>query len=282
MTIRTLIVDDEAPTRASLHDLCATQGDLQVVGECSSASQAIKRLCMGGVDLLLLDVQLGPLTGFDVLHEVPALRAPLVIFITAFDQHAVRAFEENALDYLLKPVGEDRFRKAVERARQQMSRGAVANMYDHLRAALVPLQRALHAASDGPNGHNRIVAERDGAFHVIDMALIEYIEVEAHSNYVAIRLVADEGSYLKRGTMQSIGALLDASQFLRIRRNCIVNLAHVARIERGTDDFAIILKTGLRLLVGRSFRHAVAEFVRTGRVGHTTPQAAAAAESQRV
>jgi two-component system, LytTR family, response regulator len=182
----------------------------------------------------------------------------------------VRAFEENALDYLLKPVGEDRFRKAVERARQQMSRGAVGNMYDHLRAALVPLQRALHAASDGSASQPRIVAERDGAFHVIDMHLIEVIEVEAHSNYVAIRLVGGDGSYLKRGTMQSIGSLLDPAQFLRVRRNCIVNLAHVARIERGTDDFAIILKTNRRLLVGRSFRHAVAEFVRTGRVSQAS------------
>lgn len=276
MTIRTLIVDDEAPTRASLQDLCASQSDLQVVGECSSASQAIKRLCMGGVDLLLLDVQLGPLTGFDVLHEVPPLRAPLVIFITAFDQHAVRAFEENALDYLLKPVGEERFRKAIERARQQMSRGAVENLYDHLRAALVPLQRAMHAASDGSTSPPRIVADRDGAFHLIDVDLIEVIEVETHSNYVAIRLVGGDGPYLKRGTMQSIGSLLDASQFLRIRRNCIVNLAHVARIERGTDDFSIILKTNRRLLVGRSFRHAVAEFVRTGRVGHSSPPGAAA------
>jgi two-component system LytT family response regulator len=221
---------------------------------------------MGGIDLVLLDVQLGPLTGFDVLHEIPTLRAPLVIFITAFDRHAVRAFEENAVDYLLKPVAEDRFRKAIERARQQLSHGSVTGMYDHLRAALAPLQRSLQAAN-GSVAPPRLVAERDGAFHVIDTNLIEFIEVEPGSNYIAIRLLGDDGTYLKRGTMQAIGQTLDTSQFLRIRRNCIVNLAQVARIERGGDDFVVVLKTDRRLPVGRSYRQVMSEFVRTGRLG---------------
>jgi len=264
MGIRTLIVDDEAPTRHSLHDLCAKQTDLQVVGECSGASDAIRRLYSGGVDLLLLDVQLGPFTGFDVLHEVPSLRAPLVIFVTAFDQHAVRAFEENAVDYLLKPVGEDRFRKAVERARQHLTRGSVEQIHEHLRAALTPLQHALQV-SGAKNALSRLVAERDGAFHLIDTSLVEAIEAEA--NYVSIKLAGDDARYVKRGTMQALTQLLDSSQFMRIRRNCIVNLLHVARIERGADDFVVVTKNGRRLLVGRSYRHAVSEFVRTSRVG---------------
>ncbi len=265
--IRTLIVDDEAPTRDALHDLCAKHSDLRIVGECGGASQAIQRLCAGGIDLLLLDVQLGPFTGFDVLNEVPPLRAPLVIFVTAFDQHAVRAFEESAIDYLLKPVGEDRFRKAIERARQHMSRGGVERMYDHLRAALTPLQHALRVTSHAP-ALPRLVAERDNAFHVIDIDLIEVIEVEPGSNYLAIRVAGDDAPYIKRGTLQAIAQALDGAQFLRIRRNCIANLAHVSRIERRQDDFVLILKTGRQWLVGRSYRHLVADFVRTSRAGH--------------
>ena len=265
MSIRTLIVDDEAPTRHSLHDLCVKQADLQIVGECSGASDAIRRLSNGGVDLMLLDIQLGPFTGFDVLQEVPALRAPLVIFVTAYDRHAVRAFEENAIDYLLKPVGEDRFRKAVERARQHLTRGSVDHVYDHLRAALTPLQHALQTGGVRGSAVPRLVAERDDAFHVIDPGLVEVIE--AQSNYVAIRLAGDETPYIKRGTLQSMGQLLDTHQFMRIRRNCIVNLFHVARIERDADDFVVVTRSGRQLVVGRSYRHAVAEFVRTSRTG---------------
>jgi two-component system, LytTR family, response regulator len=264
MSIRTLIVDDEAPTRHSLHDLCAKQADLQIVGECSGASDAIRRLSSGGVDLLLLDIQLGPFTGFDVLHEVPTLRAPLVIFVTAYDQHAVRAFEENAVDYLLKPVGEDRFRKAVERARLHLTRGSADYLYDHLRAALRPLQQALQAGGPVP----RLVAERDNAFHVIDPNLVEAIE--AQRNYVAIRLAGDERPYITRGTLQAMGQLLDTHQFMRIRRNYLVNLLHVARIERDMDDFVIVTRSDQRLAVGRSYRHAVAEFVRNSRPGRPT------------
>ena len=267
MAIRTLIVDDEAPTRASIRDLCSTQSDMQVVGECGNASQAIQRLSAGGVDLLLLDVQLGPMTGFDVLHEVPSLRMPLVIFITAFDRHAVRAFEESAVDYLLKPVGEERFRKAIERARQQLARGAASSVYDRLRAALVPLERTLSNTGNG-SALARVVAERDGAFHVIDASLIELIEVEPNSNYLAIRVLDEAAPFTKRDTMHSICHSLDAAQFLRVRRNCTVNLAHVARIERGVDDFIVVLKTGRRVPVGRSYRQAIADFVRTSRASH--------------
>lgn len=271
--IRTFIVDDEAPARNWLHDLCVQQADVEVIGQCGTASQAIQRLGKGGIDLLLLDIQLGPFSGFDVLHKVPPLRAPLVIFVTAFDRHAVRAFEENAVDYLLKPVSADRFAKAMERVRQHISRGLVADLYGKLSAALVPLQRAVNASREG-YGLARIVAERDGAFHVIDVEAIELIESEA--NYVLIRIEEEPEPYRKRGTLQEIGTSLDAKQYLRIRRDCIVNLAHVSRIERGTVDFAVILKSGRRILVGRSYRRTLAEFIRTSRSATSLPSGKAA------
>ena len=273
MSIRVLIVDDEAPTRQLLSDLCHNQRDLHLVDPCSSATAAIKRLAGGGVDLLLLDIQLGPLTGFDVLHEVPPLRMPLVIFVTAYEQHAVRAFEERAIDYLLKPVNEVRFNKAIERARQQLARPAdMAGLQDQLRAALLPLQRAVLAATHR-DSLPYLVAERQGAYHVIGVQQIEYIDVEAESNYVSVHVAGESDPCLKRDTLQALISALDSREFLRVRRNCIVNLEHVERIERVHDDYHMVLKTGLRVTVGRSYRQAVSTFLRASSAQATPPAA---------
>ena len=130
--IRTLIVDDEAPARQWLRSLCSKNPLLQVVGECSTAADAAQRLRTTQVDLLLLDIRLGPHNGFQVLEHVPPTVTPLVIIVTAFDEYAVRAFEKNAVDYLLKPVSEERFRASIERVRRQLGTGLTTELREQI------------------------------------------------------------------------------------------------------------------------------------------------------
>lgn len=263
--IRTLIVDDEAPARQWLRALCAKHPDIEVVGECANAPQAAQKLRVGGIDLLLLDIQLGPQTGFQVLENVAPGSLPLVVFVTAYDQYAVRAFEKNAVDYLLKPVRDDRFRATLERVRRQLQGGLTREIRAAIHAALGPLERAFHE-SRSASAPERLIAQRDEAFHLIDPRDVELLE--ASGNYVLIHVAAPGEPYSARSTLQSFEELVDPASFLRVSRSAIVNLAHVARIERDTDSaFCFIARSGRRIAVGRSYRKKIAEFVRaSGRV----------------
>lgn len=258
--IRTLIVDDEAPARRWLRSLCAKHADLAIIAECATAAQATHKLRAGGVDLLLLDVRLGPYTGFDILDDVPEARVPIVVFVTAYDQHAIRAFETNAIDYLLKPVSEERFRKTVERVREQMASGLVSHVRTELRATLASLEKSLYGPRD-LSRLPRIVGERDNAFHPLAVDEIEFIDV--FGNDVMIHTVGDPRPYSRRSTLQDIGSQLGSRDFLRISRACVVNLGCVTRIERDAHSaFWFVLKSGRQLPVGRTYRHKIAEFVR--------------------
>lgn len=258
--IRTLIVDDEAPARQWLRTLCAKHADVEVVGECSNAPQAAQKLRGGTVDLLLLDIQLGPQTGFQVLENMASGSLPLVVFVTAYDQYAVRAFEKNAVDYLLKPVRDDRFRATLERVRSQLQGGLAGEIRAAIHAALGPLEQAFQDR-ETTSTPERLIAQRGDAFHVIDPRDVELLE--ASGNYVLIHVAGSGEPYSTRSTLQSFEELVDPAGFLRISRSAIVNLAHVARIERDADSaFCFVARSGRRLSVGRSYRRKISEFVR--------------------
>lgn len=263
--IRTLIVDDEAPARQWLRSLCAKHSDVEVVGESSNVPQAAQKLRAGAIDLLLLDIQLGPQTGFQVLENLPAGSLPLVVFVTAYDQYAVRAFEKNAVDYLLKPVRDERFRATLERVRTQLQGGLTGEIRAAIHAALGPLERAFHDQQT-MSTPERLIAQRGDAFHVIDPSDVEVLE--ASGNYVLVHVAGAGEPYSTRSTLQSFEELVDPANFLRISRSTIVNLAHVARIERDADSaFCFVARSGRRLSVGRSYRRRIADFVRaSGRV----------------
>lgn len=261
--LRTLIVDDEAPARQWLRTLCSKHPQVQIVGECSTAPEAAQKLRTLPVDLLLLDIRLGPHSGFQVLDDVPPQSTPVVVIVSSFDHYAVRAFEKNALDYLLKPVSEERFRATIDRVQRQLSRGLTLELREQVSAAIGALQQALREAQPAAKT-GRLVGERGGTFYLVDPADVEYLE--SSGNYVLIHTVEQqEQPYSMRSTLQGLEERLDPGTFLRISRSAIVNLAHVTSIERDSDSaFSFLLGKSGRVAVGRTYRTRVAEFVRSG------------------
>jgi two-component system LytT family response regulator len=260
MPIRTLIVDDEAPARQWLRRLCSKAADVQVVGECATAGEASRALRSTAIDLLLLDIQLGPHNGFQVLDGVPFSAVPQLVFVTAHDQYAVRAFDRRAIDYLLKPVPEDRFRESLERVRRHLRGGLASEVQAAMREMIGPLERTL-LAQRVRRHIERLTAERDDAYRVIECRTIATLE--AQGNYVQVTEAGDPRPSLMRGTMQSIHDVLDPELFVRVNRSVIVNLSYVERIERDVDSHLVfVMRDGRRFNVGRTFHAQVAQLLR--------------------
>jgi two-component system LytT family response regulator len=234
--LRVLIVDDEDPARSLIRELLAGEEGIEVVGECRNGFEAVKAVAELSPDLLFLDIQMPKLTGFEVLELVG--REPAVVFVTAFDEHALRAFEVNAVDYLLKPVAAERFRAALARARERVQ-GRVST----------PVAELVQAARP-PGGTLERVLVRDGArVAVIPVAELDY--AEAQDDYVALH--ARGKVHLKQQTLANLEAGLDASRFVRIHRSYLLNLDRLARIEsEGGEARSAVLADGTRLPVSRA------------------------------
>jgi two-component system LytT family response regulator len=234
--IRVAIVDDEALARGILRELLAAHQDVEITAECANGFEAVKVVSDLKPDLLLLDIQMPKLDGFDVL-ELVGVDIP-VIFITAYDEYAIRAFEVHAIDYLLKPFSAERLAEALERARARMvprERPSVQQLVSTARPDRTPLQRILI---------------RDRAdVHVIPVGKIDYLE--SQDDYVAVK--AGGKTYLKEQTLAELEALLDPGGFVRIHRRYILNLSRLAKIELAVTDSRIaILTDGTQLPVSRS------------------------------
>ena len=236
MSVRVLIVDDEPIARRRLEALLAGEPSVEIVGESEdgeSALQAIRRL---RPDLVFLDVQMPGLDGFDVIELLGRDECPAVIFVTAYDQYAMRAFDAHAVDYLLKPFGADRFERALERARARLGEPR----------AMPEMAAEARPAGDRPQ---RFVVKDGARVHVIPVAKLDY--VAAQDDYVALH--SEGRSYLKQQPIAAVEALLDPASFVRIHRSAIVNLERVARIEPyGKESRIAILSDGARLPVSRS------------------------------
>ncbi len=232
--IRAVIVDDEELARQVLHELIAAHAEIEIVGECKNGFEAVKAISELKPDLVFLDIQMPKLDGFEVLELTGTDMA--IVFTTAYDEFALKAFEVHAVDYLLKPFGADRFEKAVAQAREKLGR---------------PVHIAeLAQASRGPGEFLERIVVRDGArVHVIPVEKLDY--AEAQDDYVAL---ASEGhKHLKQQTIASLEASLDPSRFLRIHRSYLVNLERVAKVEPyGKDSKVAVLKDGTRLPVSRA------------------------------
>jgi two-component system LytT family response regulator len=234
--LRVAIVDDEELARGYLRELLEAHGDLQIVAECANGFEAVKAIGETGPDLLFLDVQMPKLDGFEVLELIERDRAPVVVFVTAYDQYAMRAFDAQAVDYLLKPFDAARFERALERARARLGE----------RRTLPDLGAAARPAGERPQ---RLVVKDGARVHVIPIGKLDY--VEAQDDYVALH--SEGKSYLKQQPIAEIESLLDPAAFVRIHRSAIVNLERVARIEPyGKDSRIAILADGKRLPVSRS------------------------------
>ena len=234
--LRVLIVDDEALARQVLREYLEALPDVQVLGECANGFEAVKAIAERAPDLVLLDVQMPKLDGFEVIELLG--RAIPVVFTTAYDQYALRAFDVHAVDYLLKPFDEARFAEALTRARARILARDVAPM-DALvadaRPRLGPLERVLI---------------RDGSqVHVLPVDRIDY--VEAQDDYVCFK--ADGKDYLKDQTMAALETVMDPARFVRIHRSYLLNIERIARVELYAKDSRVaILRDGRRLPVSRA------------------------------
>jgi len=234
--MRVIVVDDEELARALLRELLAAYEDIEIVAECGNGFEAVKAVTEKKPDLLLLDVQMPKLDGFDVLELIGA-DVP-VIFTTAFDQYAIKAFQVHAVDYLLKPFGAERLAEALVRARSRiMSRETLPAkaLVSEARTARSPLERILI---------------RDKAdVHVIPVAKIDYFE--AQDDYVSLKV--GDRNFLKEQTLSELEQLLDPGRFVRIHRRYLLNVARLVRIEQSvTDSRVAILHDGTELPISRS------------------------------
>jgi two-component system, LytTR family, response regulator len=262
--IRTLIVEDETPARQWLRTLCARIPDVRIIGECATAGEASRALRTSTVDLLLLDIQLGAHTGFHVLDGVACSAVPSLVFVTAHDQYAVRAFDRRAVDYLLKPVREDRFRESLERVRRQLRGGMTSEIQSAVRESIMPLEQSL-LSQRTHSFAERLIAERDGAYRVVECRRMATLESDA--NYVRVTEEGVAEPAILRGTLQGLADILDPNQFLRVNRFVIVNLAHVDRIERDVDSHLVfVMKDARRFAVGRAFAGDVQRVMRLGAI----------------
>jgi two-component system, LytTR family, response regulator len=234
--MRVLVVDDEALARQVLREYLEGMAGVEVLGECANGFDAVKAIAERSPDLVFLDVQMPKLDGFEVLEL--AGRATPVVFVTAYDEFAVRAFEVHAVDYLLKPFSPERVGEAIERARARLGRGAE------------PVPVAALRGEGRPAGPLERILVRDGTrVHVIDLDDLDF--VQAQDDYVCFHAAGKE--YLKEQPLAEVEGLLDATRFVRIHRSFILNIERIARVEPLTRDSRIvILKDGRRLPISRT------------------------------
>ena len=234
--LRVAIVDDEAPARAILREYLEQEPGAEVVAECANGFEAVQAVANLKPDLLLLDVQMPKLDGFEVLELIE--KDVAVVFVTAYDQYALKAFEVHAVDYLLKPFGPERLTQALARVRARLmpgSRPAPEPLAPRLQVARHPITRVLI---------------RDGAnVHIVPLVKIDYFE--AQDDYVAIH--AERRTYLKEQTMGQMEAMLEPRQFVRIHRSYLLNLDRLAKVEATDKDSRVaILRDDTRLPISRS------------------------------
>ena len=240
--LRVLIVDDEPLARRGLVVRLERMGAIEIVGEASSGEEAVDAIERLKPDVVLLDVQMPELDGFDVVDAIGIDAMPITIFVTAHDAHAIRAFEANALDYLLKPVDDERFVRAIERARQRVvERGA--------HEKIVSLGGMLNQRKEP-----RIALRDRGRIIVLPYTDVDWIAAEG--DYV--RVFSKGRGYLVRHTMTAMEARLDPRAFARIHRSTIVNIARVREIRpQGDREYVVVLTDGTKLKMSRGYREAL-------------------------
>ena len=285
MPIRVLIADDEPLARRRLVRFLRAEPDVEIVAECAGGAAAVTALAEHEIDLALLDVQMPDMDGFEVVSAHLAARGadrmPPVVFVTAYDEYAIRAFEVHALDYLLKPVTAERFQAAFKRARDHMERVRAAQAGRRLKAMLEQVLAGERAADGGVAGlsaiaaawaggsssaatasvpqtaqqqgqyADRITIKTDGRVFVIKVSDVDWFE--AQGNYV--RVHAGKAAHLIRETITAVEASLNPAQFARIHRSTIVNLDRIRELQPWfAGDYLVILKDGTQLKLSRTFR----------------------------
>jgi len=249
--IRILIVDDEPPARARLRRLLESEDGVDLLAECANGADAIAAIERDAPDLVFLDVQMPGLDGFHVLEALDVARLPAIVFVSGFDEYALHAFDVHAVDYLLKPVGRERFRTALARARERLALGDAAAPDARL-LALVAELRAARASRE------RLAVRHEGRVQFVRVGDVDW--VEAAANYV--RLHARSGVFVLRESMKSMEARLPSDSFLRIHRSTIVNFDRVREIQPWFHgEYIALLTDGTRLVVGQAYAGRLRELM---------------------
>jgi len=265
MKLQTITVDDERVALRRLARLLARAGDVEIVAECSDGPAAVAAIRQHQPDIVFLDVQMPGMTGFEVLRALKDVRLPIVIFVTAYDEFALQAFEARALDYLLKPFGEARVEQALERARLCIRGGAAREEHSAQLAGLL-------AAAQRRPGHGALLVKRDDRVLVLQPPEIDWIESDG--DYVRIHAGAE--THFTRMKLTEIERRLAPEGFVRIHRSRLVNLSHVKEfrpLSRGAS--VVVMKNGTRLDASYAYLKEMQEDV----TGRTPPMPARRASS---
>ncbi|HXG94601.1 MAG TPA: LytTR family DNA-binding domain-containing protein [Blastocatellia bacterium] len=247
--IRTLIVDDEPLARERLRDMLKGDSQIEVIAECANGHDAIETILKHMPDLVFLDVEMPGMDGFAVLEAIDPDNLPAIIFVTAYDQYAVRAFEVYALDYLLKPFDQERFDRALARAKAHITSERSESLNDRV-------LKALEQIKNRPVHLERLVIKMNGHIFFVKTEEIEWFEAEG--NYV--RLHAGKDSYLLRDTISALESQLDPKKFVRVHRSAIVNLDRIQELQPWFHgEYRIILKDGVELTLSRNYREKLHE-----------------------
>lgn len=249
--MRVLIVDDEPLARKRIKRMLAGDAEVEIVGDCASGHEALAMIRDREPDLVFLDIQMPEMDGFSVLKAVAPDRMPLIIFVTAYDQYALRAFEFYALDYLLKPFDRRRFEKAMQRARERI----LKEKGDELNQRTIALLEEIKARS---HHLSRLVVKAGGRVFFIKTEEIDWIEAEG--KYV--RLHVGKESHLLREAISSLEAQLDPAKFLRIHRSTIVNIDRIRELQPWFhNEYRVILRDGTELMLSRSCRKKLGDLL---------------------
>lgn len=232
--IKTILIDDESLARDVVKHYLKEYPDIEIVAECADGFEGLKAIQQHQPDFIFLDIQMPKISGFEMLELVE--NPPAVIFTTAFDEYAIKAFEVNAVDYMLKPIEKSRFDQAMQKLPSKLKQESTT-------------QELLETASLSPQQNNRVVVKSAGVIKIVPVADIIYIE--ADDDYV--KLNTTEGNFSKNKTMAFFEQSLDVEQFIRIHRSYIVNLSQVTKIElKEKESYVVLLKTGIWLPVSKT------------------------------
>ena len=248
--IRAIIADDEPLARRGIRQLLAAHTDIAVVAETRNGRETVRALRELKPELIFLDVQMPELDGFGVLREIGSKHMPAVIFVTAYDEFAVRAFDAQALDYLVKPLAEARFAEAVERLRDRLQKSKAFALSRKLSALL--------ASHEQERAKQRILVPTSAGDLVIDADEIDWIEADDY--YAAIH--ARKGRHLVRESLNSLEQRLDRKRFVRTHRSAIVNVGQVSELRQEKGDMVLLLRSGMRIPVSRRRRQRVRKLLR--------------------
>jgi two-component system LytT family response regulator len=241
--LRVLLVDDEPPARRRLRALLRDEPGVEIVGECEDGEQAVDAVRRLTPDLLLLDVQMPGLDGFEVIEALGPARRPAVIFVTAYDEYALRAFEVHALDYLLKPFDRARLRDALAHARASIAPGALGQRLEALLRDVTTSRRA-----------RRLIVRSRGRVQFVPVEAIDWIESAGH--YVTLHCGRE--THLIRDTMTALEGRLDPDRFLRVHRSTFVNVDRIRELQPSFHgEFVVMLRDGTRLQCSRTYARRI-------------------------